>query len=574
MQPLVSHPISQNPSNDLSLQDSIYPALVDLILRNNIYDQKSFANDNHSFFGVRNILGKLDLQNSRFDVNISPDDQGNCLFNIFHRITALDFSSIRFPTDQIEIYLAYFLKCEVRSDEIRDGKQLLDLYLRQLGLQQLPDWFTTDRFPLLRCLDLSSNNLYSIDINTFTTLRHFSLANNPIQLERIVWRADTIYDSINLRRTITNRTFDFSRRLKNLFKLTSNIDYSANEPINPSNLTTIPLDTNLFLNPYSLNISQTNIYSFTVIINDLSRLDISWNTLIELNLDGYVKLTSLDCSNQYLKRLKFDEQLTSLTELKCSNNSLEKIVNFSSLQCDQLKLIDLSNNSITSLVHLFSRLTSTVLRRVYLQGNLIEIIRSDIFHEKLISLYEINLSWNRIHTIETNAFQAPNLQILDLTGNPLINIEATSIFTGSLRLFNVFTDSRQLSKRCVLSSSNDSLLPLYTSWYSRMGNDPSELSLCLNKYINETKIHWLVRKGKRYIGYEMIYIGIGLAVTMIIFAGIYLTQKNQMNFFKRYRRINEPKLIEMDEYPCEDDEIVMNLQQSPYKQLSRVPTDE
>lgn len=566
-----TEPLAQNPSNDLSREDSPYPALVDLILRNNVYDEKTFANDTHSFFSVRTISGKLDLQNSRFDV---VSDGGNCLFNIFQQITALDFSSIRFPTDQIDVYLANYLKCEFRSDGIRDGEQILHLYLRQLGLQHLPNWFTMDRFPLLRRLDLSSNNLYSIDIQTFTTLRYLSLANNPIPIEQIIWCADTIYESINLRQTVTNRTYDLSRRLRNLLKITSNIDYSTNPTINPSNLTSIPLDSDSFSKPLSLNISRTNIVSFTVIINDLSRLDISWNTLTELDLVGYTKLTSLDCSNQYLKRLKFDEQLNSLIELKSSNNSLETIENFSSLQCDYLKLIDLSNNSIRSIGHLFSSLTSTVLRHIYLQRNSIETIPSNIFHEKLISLYEINLAWNRIKTIEINAFQAPNLQILDLTGNPLINIDVTSIFIDSLRVFNLYPDSQQLTKRCLLFPSNDTLLSLYTSWYIRVGNDLNDLNPCLSQYTNETKVHWLFRKSKPFIKYDMIYVGTGLVIMAIVISGIYLSQKGYLKFFQRYKRLNEPHLIEMEEYPCEDDEIVMNLSQSPYKQLSRGPTDE
>jgi hypothetical protein len=440
--------------------------LTDLILRNNIYDQTVFSSASDLFNGVRNLPGKLDLQNSRFEFTDEPD--GNCLFNIFQKIKILDLSSIEFSdnSNETEIYLTYLLKCEILPDGNRNGEQLLDLYLRQLQLQQLPEWFNNTRFPLLRRLDLSNNNFYTIDINTFRTLRYISLAYNPIDLENIVWRDDTIYKSINLRSTARNRNFSLSRHLKNLFKLSANIDYSENEAIEPSNITNIRVGIDF---PIALNISRTNIQSFQVNFNNLLRLDISFNSLIELNLDKYQKLNSLDCSNQYLKSLKFNDQLSDLIQLKCSNNSLETIENFSLLKIDQLKLIDLSYNSIDSLENLFTNLTSRFLRIINLKFNRIEIIPTNIFHRKLFSLYEINLSWNRIHTIQTNAFQTPNLQILDLTGNSLINIEPNAILTVSLRLFYVFNNTQQINDRCLQSKSYDNLLSLYINWLKTNG---------------------------------------------------------------------------------------------------------
>ena len=503
------------------------------------------------------MTGKLDLQNSRFDSN-----EGNCLFNIFQQITILDLSSSEFPSNA-EIHLSYLLKCETHPD----GEQLLDLYLRHLKLQQLPEWFTNERFPLLRRLDLSNNDFYSIDISTFATLRHISFANNPIELEPIVWREDTIYHSINLRATTSNRTFSLSNRLKNLFKLTANIDYSENEGIDSSNLTTIPIGIDSPASQLSLNISRTNIYSFTVIFDDLSLLDISSNSLTELDLSGYRRLNYLDCSNQYLNKLKFDEQLSVLNELKCSKNSLKTIENFSLLENERLKVIDLSNNSIDSLANLFSNLTSRYLRSINLQSNLIEIIPSNIFHRKLISLYEINLSWNRIHTIQKNAFQAPNLQILDLTGNPLLNIESKAIFTGSLRLFYVFNDTQQLTERCLQSKSYDRLLSLYINWYTNNGtmmkNDRIEWDSCLDRYLNQTKIEWMITEGKRYFGHYVLYFTVGLGMVAVLFGGIYLCRRNKI-LFQPYKRLDRPNLTEngteMDQYPCEDEEIVMYLQ--------------
>jgi len=558
---------------------TISSTLTDLLLRNNIYDINTFSNTSHLFDGVQNIARKLDLQNSRF--RMSPQQEGNCLFNIFQQIQTLDLSSIQFDSNSsdIEINLGYLLKCETQSNE-----QLLYLYLRQLKLERLPKWFTNDRFPLLRQLDLSNNNFYSIDLNTFLNLHHISLAYNPIEINKIIWRADTIYESINLRSTIRNRTFSLSHRLNNLLKLTTNIDYSENERNIPSNLTNISIGIDFPISQFSLNISRTNIHFFQVNFNDLRRLDISFNSLIELNLDEQKKLNYLDCSNQYLKKLKFNKELSELNEFKCSNNSLKIIENFSLLKIEQLKLIDLSNNLIDSLENLFSNLNSRFLRSINLKSNLIEIIPSNIFHQKLVSLYEINLSWNRIHTIKTDAFQAPNLQILDLTGNSLKNIEPKAILTASLRLFYISNNTQELTDRCMQSKSYDNLLLIYVNWFenngSLMKNDQIKLDKCLTRYLNQTKINWMIKKGKHVFRYYFLFIIIGIGLIGILFGGVHIYRKNRLTLFarfQRYKQLNRNSLVEnpgeIGQHQNEDDEIVMNLQEPPFNKFNPVSTN-
>jgi len=539
-----------------------------------------FSNTSHLFDGVRKIPGKLDLQNSRFQMDTTS--KGNCLFNIFQNIKTLDLSSIQFETDSndIEINLRYLIKCEIESN----GEQLLYLYLRQLNLGYLPEWFTDDRFPFLRQLDLSNNNFYSIDLSNFSRLHSISLAYNPIELKQIVWRQDTIYNSINLRSTAVNRTFSLSRRLKNLLKITTNIDYSENQGNSSFNLTNFPIKIAFPINKLSLNLSQTNINSFQIDSNDLQYLDISYNLLTKLNLTKQIKLNYLDCSNQYLKNLIFNEELSELIELKCSNNSLKTIENFSLSKNDQLILIDLSYNLINSLEYLFINITNNqFLRLINLKSNSIQIIPSNIFHQKLISLYEINLSSNQIHTIQKNAFQTPNLQILDLTDNPLINIESNAILTLSLRLFYIFNDTKQLTDRCLQSKSFDNLLFTYVNWFEQngtlMNNKEIKLDKCLTRYSNQTKVNWVIKKGKHIIRSYSLYIIIGISLIGILFVGIVLYRKNRSTPFKRFQRykrldknISTRNTIEMDQHPFEDDEIVMNLDEPPFNRINRVST--
>ena len=320
-----------------------------------------------------------------------------------------------------------------------------------MKLQHLPTWFNQDRFPRLIQLDLSYNNIYSIDFQTFTTLLSISLAYNPIELDKIVFHSNRIYESINLRSTIQNSTYDLKNRIERLFKLTTNVDYSENYGNIRNSITKFHIDID-FADKISLNLSQTNIYSFEIIdiskLDDLYSLDLSSNHLTKLNLEQQSKLSYLDCSNQNLRTLILSRQYSRLIELKCSNNLLETIENFSLFEHENLKLIDLSYNSIKLLENLFSNLKSRYLHTINLKSNSIERISSNIFHKKLINLYFIDLSLNKINSIQSNSFQSPNLQILDLTNNPLKNIEMKSISTSSLRLFYIVNNTQQLIKRC------------------------------------------------------------------------------------------------------------------------------
>jgi hypothetical protein len=196
-------------------------------------------------------------------------------------------------------------------------------------------------------------------------------------------------------------------------------------------------------------------------------------------------------------------------------------------------------------------------------------------------LYEINLSWNQIDTIENNAFQTPNLQILDLTGNPLINIEPNAILTASLRLFYVFSDTQQVNDRCLPSKSNDSLLQLYMGWFQTNGtmmkNDQIEFDSCLDQYSDKTKINVVITKEKRFFRHYILYVVISLSVVGLFLGGVYVSQRRRLPFcirFQHYRPLERNILTEngteMEQQLNEDDEIVMNLQEPPYKKLSHV----
>lgn len=261
---------------------------------------------------------------------------------------------------------------------------------------------------------------------------------------------------------------------------------------------------------------------------------------------------------------------------------METITNFSSLQTPELRLIDLSNNHIDSLEKLFFSLNSRVLRAIYLQSNRIKIVQANIFHKRLISLYEINLAWNQIHTIEDDAFQAPNLQILDLRGNPLINIEPNAILTTSLRLFYIFNNTQQLADRCKQSNSSNILLPLYVNWFeqngSLMNSNEIHLDKCSRRYSNTKTINWIKKKGKHVVQYYSLYTTIGICIIGIFFGGIYMYRKKKFTFiprFQHYKKLDRNSLVEnaveMDQHYDEDEMIVMNMKEPPFNKSTQVP---
>ena len=563
--------------------DTTPETLNNLILRNNIYDSTTFDSSSQLFNDVKEISGKLDLQNSRFQLNIESNDM--CIFNIFQSITKLDFSNIQFEisSNDIDIYsnLARLLECKTSSNQ----NQLHDLYLRFLKLQRLPSWLTNEQFPELRHLDLSNNFFYSIDIQAYQNLMHISLAYNPIEFDQIRWRNETIYGSIDLRSTVRYSTFNLTDHLITLFKLTRNVDYSENQGENRVNITQIPIGVDSSESKtFDLNISRTNIMSFNIEADDILRLDLSSNYLTQLNLSKQNQLKYLDCSNQSLQTLTLSPGSSQLKILRCSNNNLTTIENFHSIKKEYFEIIDLSYNSIISLEDFFANFEGENLRQINLRSNFIRLVRENMFPDKLINLIEIDLSYNRIWKIEKYAFQAPNLQILDLTGNLLTLIEPYAIFTSSLRYFSIVNTSQTLTDRCLQTDSTDYLLSMYLEWYIQNGTlmkpNSIEFNKCLNRYVPKSKTDRFTKKTKQVFGGYAISIIGSACLILILLTGLYYYRKNTLpllGMFQRYKMIDQLNLTENEEqmsrHPPEDEETVIDVFELSDNTKKNAPTN-
>lgn len=565
--------------------DTISSTLRDLILQNNDYDMASFSPSNHVFDGLRFIPGELDLKYSRFQLKDQSND--TCLFNVFDRVSRLDLSSIQFQSGSLEENLKRLILCDNESTRTNS---LTALFLRGLKLERLPSWMTNSLFPKLALLDLSKNFIRAIDLHSWTSLQQISLAFNPIEWETIQWCPNMTYRSINLRSTVQNRSYDVEERLQQLFRVTTDIDYSENYPDRPLRIDSVSIVIDAPKDGISLQLSLMNIIAWELSnaskLETISRLDLSHNRLTRLNLEKQHHLSYLQCSNQSLTKLILSKENRNLIELNCSWNALTTVEHFSSMEKKALKLIDLSYNVIDDIQTLFSNLHSQLLESVHLQSNRITRIPSKTFHRGLVSLYSIDLSNNRIDSIENEAFQAPNLQILDLTGNGLKTVESHFLSTGSLRLFYLINHTQALIDHCANSTTNDALLLTYIEWFEKNGTymkttqiQRSELvrpDQCLRPYFSRSKVKWIPIQDQHRMKHLSLYITMGVISVGIILGVIYLYRKNRFNLmtaFQRYRPLDRNTLVEnvedVGQQRREDDEIVMNLDEPPFNTARR-----
>lgn len=177
-----------------------------------------------------------------------------------------------------------------------------------------------------------------------------------------------------------------------------------------------------------------------------NEIDLSYNQLINLTHFPQPKLRKLDLTSNRLDNkqvVSFSDQVSStVEELRLGNNKLtELLVGLPST----LKYLDLCQNRITALSSvLISALP--LLEVLILAKNDLGVIEADSFCPRIgnppplaATLRRLDLSRNRIHTIEPSAFSClVVLEELNLRGNSLRSIKAT-VFEGlsSLELLDL-----------------------------------------------------------------------------------------------------------------------------------------
>lgn len=251
--------------------------------------------------------------------------------------------------------------------------------------------------PSLRSLDLSGNNMESIDfiMNLPETVSYLNLHNNSFSnikknlynIENLLLSSNKIKElcSINCKQH-SSLSLEGMRKLLNLnvsdncintvtenaFRYTTNLvslDLSRNEIESlPENIF-IGLESLLELRmSHNRFISVPNICA----LHSVRNVDLSHNRIVEITSDSFCFTTfiqSLDLSNNHILNINNNfDKLQTLQRLDLSNNFINKLPIMLIQRTQFLEILLLKNNSITNIDELFT-LQLRTLRELHLEEN-------------------------------------------------------------------------------------------------------------------------------------------------------------------------------------------------------------
>lgn len=355
--------------------------------------------------------------------------------------------------------------------------------------------------PALTNLSLNENSITKIGNATFSgslSLRNIDLHNNVI-LEIEEGTFDSLLNLTELDLSVNSISCitDF-----NLFQLRS-LNLSKNSMTSFQSI-----DSNQAFELLYLDLRENKMHYFPVLPrrNKIIYLDISRNQLHSLNSTGpddelqYLrdieeltlfplhsskthqllpKLLYLDLSYNQLKAVPpdFFSSLEALDTLNMSNNCLDNFMMDTGSPLNALKTLDLSYNNLQNLT--FMENTLQALETLYLQGNILTMLDSGIFHlpsitnlhlqfnglsicgpqqnqtSGCVALFSIPtlrylyLSENKLTSLPAHAFQETPLLILDLSLNPNMKISEQA-FSGLERsLTHLYLRGNQLEKHSI-----------------------------------------------------------------------------------------------------------------------------
>ncbi|MCI4388252.1 hypothetical protein PGIGA_G00083490 [Pangasianodon gigas] len=352
--------------------------------------------------------------------------------------------------------------------------------------------------PALTNLSLNENSITKIGNGTFSgspSLRNIDLHNNVI-LEIEEGTFDSLLNLTELDLSVNSISCitDF-----NLFQLRS-LNLSKNSMTSFQSI-----DSNQEFELLYLDLRENKMHYFPVLPkrNKIIYLDLSRNQLHSLNSTGpddelqYLRdiegltfsplhsskthqllprLLYLDLSYNQLKAVPpdFFSSLLALDTLNISNNCLDNFVVDTEGPLNVLKTLDLSFNNLQNLT--FKENTLWALETLYLQGNILRMLDSGLFHlpsitnlhlqlnelsicgpqqnqtSSCVSLFSIPtlrylyLSENKMTSLPAHAFQGSPLLILDLSLNPNVKISEQALSGLERSLTHLYLRGNQLEK--------------------------------------------------------------------------------------------------------------------------------
>lgn len=352
----------------------------------------------------------------------------------------------------------------------------------------MSDYFLSES-PSLESVSLSSNSITKIARHTFSgssSLTKISLHNNVIlEIEDGAFDSLAHLRELDLSKNSIACITDFNLchlKVLNLSKNSVELFQSARS-------------TELY-KLVSLDLSENKMLHFPLLPwnNILEYLDISRNRIQSVNLTAEMRtkmvltqLQYLDMSYNQLVSLpeSFFYCMLSLRVLKVSNNCIGSFSISTKCFLNKLKIVDLSYNSLQSLT--FGKNTLKSLEELHLQGNNLATVDHQIFQGfpnlKHLQLQQNNLeicasSQNHQGHADCVSFTSiPNLNFLNLSENSLRSLPANSFADTPLASLDLSQNPGLDMEESSLSGLEDSLvdLQLRESNISRLNTDLSSL---------------------------------------------------------------------------------------------------
>ncbi|XP_046468257.1 leucine-rich repeat protein soc-2 homolog [Neodiprion pinetum] len=397
------------------------------------------------------------------------------------------------------------------TDMFTNLVNLKTLNLSGNHLQEIPE-NAFDQLWSLVDLDLSRNNLTALPermITKITNLQRLNLSQNQLSvldpdlklLTNLTW-LDVSHNNIQ---SLENGSLQSLTQLEHLDLSFNRIDsLGENNVIHLTQLATLILNNNrlVYLSPHELPVSITNLNAgYNMItnvpetLNNLQKLDMEYNEIVELN-----------------------DNLSLLNRAKSLNFSGNKLTDFPNVKFEKLETLDLSFNKLSVVPETLTSENIPELSTLVISGNpirelkfnaklnlewliaqsleLVESIEEDAFsnldNERSEGCLNLIISQNkRLTKIDANAFRDVNLCSLDLSSNNLSSISPGLIKmqnnTGLLK-YGVNLQSNPFHCDCTLQWMLVDLVPKLYDAYPQLLDDLKCASPPEKKYMR--MLHW------------------------------------------------------------------------------------
>lgn len=316
-----------------------------------------------------------------------------------------------------------------------------------------------------RTLNVSNNNIVSIvEFKSFgDNVQEFLFTNNSID-------------------SITARIF-------NQFKNLANIDLSRNK------LT--KLQRNVFdgTKTILLNLSHNNLTKLQSAMDGLTvnQLNVSFNNIQEIQEDTFLYTTfsngTLDLQGNWIKTLSNNgfKSKGELIIINLDQNRLEKVYAHSFDNLKLLSILYLANNKITDIEEgSFNDLTSLI--TLNLGGNLLQSFDFNLLNS-LSKLQKLYLCFNSIKNISTATLHNPNINLVTLGYNKLVELEDYFLPYPSITYLNLTNNNiSRISLHAFSMMSSLKILDLSNNSIANVSNSLRNMKALVLLVLNDNNI--------------------------------------------------------------------------------------